>query len=286
MKVNCILFLFFGVALGSCTQNDGKEVNILLVGNSSIYYNNMPKMLEAIAAENGVDLHVELIAFGGYTLQDHLNDGIFEKMLDSHRWDFVILNEQSTLGENYVVNGLPRVRESNSFYESVRRMKTKIRSKRAKTIVISLYPRKNAPIEDGQMLDYSYMKIAEELKIRLSPVSYTWKDILKTDSNWQLYKQDNLHPTPLGSYITANVLYSTITNRKSKSIDKEIFGPLIEEFDGFTHQDSIVSLIKLDKSKSRIISEIAFRNVKELQKAGGYFQIKKPSLSENNIGIP
>lgn len=83
-------------------------------------------MLEYIAHENGQDIKTKLIAYGGYTLQDHLNDGIVEKTLDSVKWDFVILNEQSTLGENYLVDGVHRIRESKSFYGTVRKFVSKI----------------------------------------------------------------------------------------------------------------------------------------------------------------
>ncbi|MDO6811309.1 SGNH/GDSL hydrolase family protein [Zobellia galactanivorans] len=262
--------------LYACNRPDTKPLNVLLVGNSSIYYNNMPKMLEYIAHENGKEIRTKLIAFGGYTLQDHLRDGIVEKMLDSLNWDFVILNEQSTLGENYVVDGVRRVKESESFYESVRKFDSIIKKRGAKTVILSLYSRKNAPKIDGEILDYSYMKIARELGIQLSPVSYTWQDILKIRNNWQLYREDNLHPTPLGSYVTANVIYSTLTENKSKSLNGEINGPVIEEFDGNTYQDSIVCLIKIDESKSQIVSEKAYNNVLSLNESGGYFKLKKP----------
>ncbi|MCG2461615.1 hypothetical protein K8352_12715 [Flavobacteriaceae bacterium F89] len=262
--------------MSACKSPGNKRLNVLLVGNSSIYYNNMPTMLEYIAHENGQDLKTKLIAYGGYTLQDHLNDGTIEKTLDSLSWDFVILNEQSTLGEHFMVDGLRRVKESNSFYGTVRKFVSKINKSGAETVVLSLYPRKNSPKSDGETLDYSYMKIAKELDIGLSPVSYTWRDILKVRSNWQIYREDNLHPTPLGSFITATTLYSTLTNSKSMFLEGEITGPLIEEFDGTIHLDSIVSSIKVDKSKSQIINELAYQNVKNLSESGGYFRLAKP----------
>ena len=260
----------------ACNQNKNRSLNVLLVGNSSIYNNNMPEMLEYIAQENGHKLKTKLISFGGYTLRDHLNDRIVEKTLDSLNWDFVVLNEQSTLGENYVVNGLQRVRESESFYESIREFDSLIRKRGAKTVIISLYPRKNVPKTDGEILDYSYMKIAKELNIELSPVGQTWKDFLNAENKWQLYREDNLHPTPLGSFITASVIYSTITNRKSKPINGEITGSLIDEFDGIKIKDSIVRLIEINESVSRTISEKAFNNVQKLKRAGSYLNLKKP----------
>ena len=233
-------------------------------------------MLEAIAAANGINLHTKLLAHGGYTLQDHLNDSRLKSILDSISWDYAVLNEQSTLGENHLIDGLPRVRESHSFYESVRKLNAKIVKSGTKPIIISLYPRKNSPSRDGKILDYSYMKIAKELKMKIAPVHSTWKAISNKKENWQLYIDDNLHPTPLGSYITASVLYSTMMNNMSKPMDKEIFGPFVDEFDGYQFNDSIVSLIKMDYAKSKFIAEIAYENVNNLNRAGGYLHLDKP----------
>ena len=272
------IFLILSLALTiACNQNNKKPLDVLLVGNSSIYYNNMPKMLEHIARENGQELRTKLIAFGGYTLRDHLNEGLVEKTLDSRSWDFVILNEQSTLGENYVVNGIRRVKESESFYMAVREFYSIIEKRGAKTVILSLYPRKNALVIDGKILDYSYMKIAKELGMVVAPVSQTWTDILKAKNNWKLYRDDNLHPTPLGSFITANVIFSTIYDRKSKPINGVIKGPLIELFDGFERKDSIVTLIDINEFKSRMISNKSFRNNKKLKQMGGYLYLKYPN---------
>ena len=271
------VLVFLVLILNSCGPSNNKTLKVLLIGNSSIYFNNMPKMIEHIARENGPDIKTEMIAFGGYTLNDHIIDGIVNKVLNSAHWDYVILNEQSTLGENYVVGGVQRVKESETFYNSVRKFDSIISERGAKTILISLYARKNAPKVDGELLDYSYMKIAKELGIKISPVSQTWRDISKLRSKWQLYREDNLHPTALGSFITANVLYSTLTDSKSKPISGSISAPFRDEFDGTVHKDSMVSLLKIDRSISKLISETAYKNVKQLNESGGYFNLIKPN---------
>ncbi|MBM1107706.1 SGNH/GDSL hydrolase family protein [Aurantibacter crassamenti] len=272
-----IKYVFLVWLLTACVQSENKVLNVLLVGNSSIYFNNMPKMLEQIATENGVELRTRLIAYGGYTLQNHLDNGEVDIILDSLKWDYVVLNEQSTLGENYIVNGRPSVRESTSFYKTVRELDSKIKQSKAKTVIISLYARKNAPIQDGEMLDYSYMKIAKELKMSVAPVSTVWREIQEQNSDWQLYCPDNLHPTALGSFVTASVLYSTITGNISKPIEKNLYGTYIEKIDGYEHKDSIVSLIKIDTDKSKIISDFAYKQVYKLHEAGGYLPHQKPN---------
>ncbi|PIF00570.1 MAG: hypothetical protein CR994_05755 [Maribacter sp.] len=251
-------------------------MRVLLVGNSSIYFNNMPAMLETIGHENGIDIKTKLIAFGGYTLEDHLYDGIVDKVLDSVKWDFVVLNEQSTLGSKYVVDGIPRVKENATFYKSIRKFDSKIKRNGARTVIISLYPRRNAPEIDGLLLNYCYMKISNELNSIIVPVSYTWSDVSNAKRDWQLYSEDNLHPTSLGSFVTATVLFSALAGKKSKKFNKMIKGNLIDDFDGFSHRDSLVDLIEIDEPTVSLISKMAFKNVDSLSKSGGYFKVALP----------
>lgn len=260
----------------SCNSSKKESMKVLLVGNSSIYFNNMPAMLETIGHENGIDIKTKLIAFGGYTLEDHLYDGIVEKALDSVKWDFVVLNEQSTLGSKYVVDGIPRVKENTTFYESVRKFDLKIKKNGARTVIISLYPRRHAPEIDGLLLNYCYMKIANKLQSIIAPVSYTWSDIMKEREDWQLYREDNLHPTSLGSFVTATVLFSTLSGKKSRVFNKMVVGNLIDDFDGYIQRDSLVDLIKIDQQTVSLISKMAFKNVDSLSKSGGYFKVSLP----------
>lgn len=286
MKKIYFIFLLIIFLTVSCKKNNEKIINVLLIGNSSIYYNNMPKMLESIAYENGVFMKTKLVAKGGYSLQDHWDKGGIEKVLDSLDWDYVILNEQSAFGEAHLVNGEFKVKESLSFYETVRNYDSKIRKKETKMIVLSLYPKKRAPNTDREILDYSYMKIAKELNILIAPVSYVWQDYSNNNNNNELYNEDNSHPSAIGSFITANVLFSTITRDKSVSFSKEIFGPFIQK-NGVVYQDSIVSLLNMDKTTSSLINEVTEKQIKKLNNSGGYFEIERPNMdSIFNFELP
>ena len=47
-------------------------MNILMIGNSYTYYNDMPKILESLAIENGKDVRVDSVTKGGRKLYANL----------------------------------------------------------------------------------------------------------------------------------------------------------------------------------------------------------------------
>lgn len=85
-------------------QEDRAVERVLFNGNSYVYYNNLPGLVEAIAAGlNGPQLQIESHTHGGFTLQRHLDDGHAEELIrrgdsDGEPWTAVILQEQSSLG--------------------------------------------------------------------------------------------------------------------------------------------------------------------------------------------
>ena len=91
-----------------------------MIGNSYTYFNNMPKMFEQLALADQPPRRVqcEMIVQGGATLQRHWEAGRAIKAIERGGWDFVILQEQSTLGETLLVEGLPRIGDPSQYFAS------------------------------------------------------------------------------------------------------------------------------------------------------------------------
>ena len=82
-------------------------IDILYVGNSYVYFNNLPDLVEGISRGlEGPVLRGTAHTRGGATLRRHLDDGhlpgvLSQGPLDGGGWDWVMLQEQSTLGTGY-----------------------------------------------------------------------------------------------------------------------------------------------------------------------------------------
>ena len=63
-------------------------MDILFIGNSFTYYNDMPAVFESIARMSDIDADVKSVAFGGYYLNQHIQPGSEARtMLESQKWD-------------------------------------------------------------------------------------------------------------------------------------------------------------------------------------------------------
>ncbi|MBS1688716.1 MAG: hypothetical protein JSS96_08325, partial [Bacteroidetes bacterium] len=70
---------------------------VLFIGNSYTYTNNMPSMLQSLAAEMGDTLVFNQSTPGGYTLEEHCSYSPTISLILSQQWDIVVLQEQSEL---------------------------------------------------------------------------------------------------------------------------------------------------------------------------------------------
>ena len=67
--------------------------NILFLGNSYTYYNDLPGILRNLATAAGVSVTTTSNTPGGQTFQGHLSSSV--NTINSDTWDVVVLQEQS-----------------------------------------------------------------------------------------------------------------------------------------------------------------------------------------------
>ena len=96
-----------------------RKVRILFIGNSFTTRNDVPALLAGLAAnaEEGVSIESEIVAAGGASLRRHLNAGKAAELLKASAWDYVVLQEQSTLP---VKNRLRTHENIRDFHELIR----------------------------------------------------------------------------------------------------------------------------------------------------------------------
>src|SRR5688572_27055651 len=81
------------MAKTTCPQ----PIKMLFIGNSFTQRNNMPGLLADMAASRNVCVEYDLISAGGASLRSHWNAGRAAKAIKAGRYDYVMLQEQSTL---------------------------------------------------------------------------------------------------------------------------------------------------------------------------------------------
>ncbi len=197
-----------------------ETLNVLFVGNSYTLRNDLPGMLEKIAASGkGGRIKAQAAAKNGATLKELWNDEkLRSELYRSHR-DIVVLQEQSLWAQ------LPETVEGTAV--SALKWGEEIVKAGAKPVIFETWERQPGSFWYTDKR-YGYLKspknmrdknagataaLAAQLKAQVAPVGDAYAVLLKQNSKWPLYAEDSHHPSVPGTYLAALVFYKTLTGR-------------------------------------------------------------------------
>jgi len=243
-----------------------RKIRILFIGNSYTYVNNLPVLVAALAESAHESLETEMIVAPGATLKQHWEDKkAVETMRRSH-WDYVVLQEQSTLG--LVPQGGPPINNPKTFHEYARLFDAEIKLAGARTIFLLTWARQNLP-DTQPLLTNAYVSIAKELHAILTPVGIAWQNAIKKNPSLALHQRDLSHPTPAGSYLAACVLYSTLYRKSAAGLPGLIVGKVVDANGRVSDNNGGTAagpargeLVNLTRSDSTFLQQVAWRTVR------------------------
>ncbi len=205
--------VLFSVALAatSACASTRKPVRILFVGNSYTYYNNLPRVAETLyEATNKGAFEVGMLVQAGQRLSDVAGPRMpeFLRMLMGGRWDYVVLQEQSSLGGGFG-NGRPVLGNPGAFHEAVRALDKEIRRSGGRTVLLETWANERAPEQQGAISE-AYASIADEIGALVVPAGQVWKAVRSAHPGIRLHQADGSHPAETGTYLTACLLLETL----------------------------------------------------------------------------
>lgn len=191
----------------------GLKLKVLFIGNSFTARNNLPELVAQLAEARGHQLQHELIQAGGASLRMHWNKGEAQKAIEQSAWDYVVLQEQSTLP---VKNGL-------RFHENVRLFDEVIKAAGAKTALYLTWARQNAPETQAALTD-ACTSIGEELGAKIIPAGIAWQNFIGQHAAPLLHDKDMSHPTLAGSYLAACVFFAALFGESPAGVVSDLKG--------------------------------------------------------------
>jgi hypothetical protein len=204
LNVCAAIALLIGTpAAGANASPPRTDLRVLFIGNSLTAANDLPSMVAALAAAAGAGrLETRTIAPGGYSLEDHWNDGQARRAIADGGWSFVVLQQgPSALPDSQVL-----------LRQYTRRFNDLIVRSGARTALYMVWPsRERSGDFDGVRM--SYAKAAADVNGLLLPAGDAWRAAWRRDKTLALYGADNFHPSPLGSYLAALVIVHRLTGR-------------------------------------------------------------------------
>lgn len=287
---NAIIVASFAV-LGMCVVpnlvassglNAQAPIRVLFIGNSFTYVNDLPELVDGFArgSKGAARVETRMVAAGGATLESTWRDGKALAVLRGSRWDYVVLQEQSSLGSLFI-NGRSAVNDpSRIFYPAVRKFGGEARRAGAKTILMLTWaPRAEPGLQDA--LTYAYMAIGREIGAAVAPVGIAWASARRDRPSVDLFDPapwDGLHPSPAGSYLAAAVLFATITGRSPIGAPAVLRGHPAP--DGRVDSSKSVTLVSLPLGQAKWLQEVAWRTRLSLEGSGGYVSLPRPAPAE------
>ena len=195
----------------TCGPSEASCLRILFIGNSYTYVNDLPGTFGQLARAGGHVAQTDSLATGGATLGDHAADPATATRLDSQKWDFVVLQEQSEI---------PSVEASRQYtmYPAARTLAGMIRQRSETPLFFMTWAHRDGLPASGlpdyetmqRAVDTGYLAISQELDSAVVPVGYTWFVVGRQNPDIVLWQDDGSHPTTAGTYLAACVFYAAI----------------------------------------------------------------------------
>jgi hypothetical protein len=259
LLIACAL-LFASVAYSQARSRavkvEDQKFRVLFIGNSYIYFNNLPDLLTQLAASAGksTQIEAEMITRGGATLKMHWEDGSALKAIKQGGWDFIVLQEQSLLPVN----------DPATMHQYARLFDAEIKKSGAKTLFFLTWARQNRPETQTALTD-AYGKIAKELNAVVVPVGLAWQSVFKENPKMVLHLPDQSHPNSAGSYLAACVFYAVLFARSPENLASRIEGKPVKT-DGRVNEER-AELVNLNKADAALLQRIAWQTVKMMKEA-------------------
>jgi len=213
-KITVLLFVlcFSGILPSANGQLRKDTLKVLFVGNSYIYYNNLPQIVSLISDSTSTKLITEKSTTGGVRLSHHWREeyGLKTKqIIKEGDFDIVVLQEQS----------MGTIQQPDSFLIYSKKLCEFIRENGTEPYFYMTWAREKLP-QQQKTISKLYRQAAKENNAGLVPVGEAWALARKLRPGIGLYIADGSHPTPLGSLLTACVFVGTINEELSSQLPR------------------------------------------------------------------
>jgi len=185
--------------------------SVLFIGNSLTYTNDLPGTLEALLEEGlGEDVHIASEAWPNYGLPDHWDRGRAQEAIRAGGWDLVVLQQgpSATEGRPYLIEYAERFAEV-------------ILEAGAFPALYMVWPAAARSFDFDGVLD-SYRTAAEQVDGLFFPAGEAWRIAWESDADLPLYGPDGFHPSVLGTYAAALVMYEQIAGLDARDLPASV----------------------------------------------------------------
>ena len=204
-----------GCAADATRPEPSGELNVLFICNSLTTSHQLPKLVGDLLEAGGVEqVIVRDLSISGTGLEDHWAWGLAHSVIAEGGWDVVVLQQGPSATE-----GRP------SLLEYSQRFAEEIRTAEGVPALYMVWPSASRFFDFDGVAD-SYATAAELTQGLLFPVGEAWRLAWAVDPNVPLYGPDRFHPSFLGSYLAALVMYEQLSGLDPRDLPDSVSGGL------------------------------------------------------------
>ncbi len=193
--------------------------NVLFLGNSYTYVNNLPSLVQQAAASTGNTLNYDSNTPGGYRLKGHATNTTSINKIQIGNWDYVVLQDQSQFPS------FPDAQVATEVYPYATQLSNLIKQYNpcAKPAFYMTWGRENGDAGNcggwppvctyegmDDLLRQRYQTMANDNNGITSPVGAVWRYLRNNHPTLDLYSGDGSHPSLMGSYAGAITFYCSL----------------------------------------------------------------------------
>ncbi len=219
---------------------EDKMLNILFLGNSLMYYNDMPDIFANIATAAGKKVNVKSVTKGSATISDFADERteVGAKaipMLKENNWDIVIIEPSRRISpyENTV---------KEAELESAKTIQELAKAAGGDVLLYSVWGNNNGsvveykattPISMNEVTTHVMTRkphtafmhsVSAEFApalggVKVAEAGYAFENFIAAHPDVNLYDPDERHPSLAGSYLAACVIFDTIFGESVKDVN-------------------------------------------------------------------
>ncbi len=212
-------------------------MNVLFIGNSYTFYNDMPTLFERLVNSNQKKADVRSVTQGGRRLISYADDNdpvtiTLDTLLTEQKFDICFIQEQSLL---------PAL-DYNEFISGLDCVVSKLKDRVDRLILYATWGRNSGSAElkehgwttesMAHLLADAYQNAAKQYGADVSPVGNTFLYVTQNHPDINLYDEDHSHPSYPGSCLVALTHYSAV------------FGNFPDHTDALSLSDSEISAFR------------------------------------------
>ena len=249
------VFFFIAISVYACLWSAERTApkRVLFVGNSYTHYENMPQTVAAFATSRGLSMETKKSTPGGATLEQHWlgkkGNAVIDsrERIESGEFDAVVMQEQS----------LRPIETPEKMMEYVLKLSKSVRQNGGQVFLYMTWSREATP-ETQDKLKESYEAVAKRTGATVAPVGLAWKLARERIPGVSLYATDGSHPSRIGSYLAACVIYSTLTGELCKGLRNVVMSE-----DAYGESTSLTRISKADAVALQSIADETMRGYRQ-----------------------